>query len=67
MIHYDDYNLQLIERAIRQHNNKGDYWRASVFAGVHKFRIVAQYQIWTLRPATLKRGPFESAFARLCE
>ena len=37
--------------------------RASGFAGVHKFRIIAQYQIWALRPATLKRGPFESAFA----
>ena len=34
--------------------------------GVHKFRIVTQYQIWALRPATLKRGPFESAFAPLC-
>ncbi len=39
MIHYDDYNLQLIERAIRQYNNQGDYWRASGFARVHKFRI----------------------------
>lgn len=28
MIHYDDYNLQLIERAIRRYNNQGDYWRA---------------------------------------
>lgn len=27
MIHYDDYNLQLIERAIRRYDNRGDRWR----------------------------------------
>ena len=41
--------------------------RASGFERVRKSRIVVQYQIWALRPATLKRGPFESAFAPLCE
>ena len=30
MIHYDDYNLQLIERAIRQYNNQGDYFGAKI-------------------------------------
>ena len=36
MIHYDDYNLQLIERAIRQYNNQGDYWRAKGLLEVRK-------------------------------
>ncbi len=36
MIHYDDYNLQLIERAIRQYDNQGDYWRAKGLLEVRK-------------------------------
>ncbi len=36
MIHYDDYNLQLIERATRQYNNQGDYWRAKGLLEVRK-------------------------------
>jgi hypothetical protein len=42
MIHYDDYNLQLIERAIRQYNNQGDYWRAKGLLEVRKEMLNAQ-------------------------
>ncbi len=42
MIHYDDYNLQLIERAIRQYDNQGDYWRVKGLLEVRKEMLNAQ-------------------------
>ena len=42
MIHYDDYNLQLIERAIHRYNNQGDYWRAKGLLEVRKEMLNAQ-------------------------
>jgi hypothetical protein len=45
MIHYDDYNLQLIERAIRRYNNQGDYWRAKGLLEVRKEMLNAQSPI----------------------
>ena len=42
MIHYDDYNLQLIERAIRRYNNQGDYWRAKGLLEARKEMLNAQ-------------------------
>lgn len=42
MIHYDDYNLQLIERAIRRYDNRGDRWRMRGLLEVRKEMLNAQ-------------------------
>ena len=42
MIHYDDYNLQLIERAIRRYDNRGDRWRMRGLLEVRKEMLDAQ-------------------------